>query len=77
MFKDKEEELKRLEQQLLEEEPEDELPEDEAWEDDEPEDEEGPPVASPNRGLLITVLVLTFGVLGVLIYILFRFGGLL
>ena len=80
MFKDKEEELKRLEQQLLAVEPEEE-PEEE-WDEalDEEEDEEEDQVAASgksNRGLVITACLLAVGIAAVCVYLLIRYGGLL
>ena len=61
MFKDKEEELKRLEQLLLEEDPEEETAEEpeEVW-DEEPEEAEEPEDAptGSNRGLVIAACLL-------------------
>ena len=80
MFKDKEEELKRLEQQLLAVEPEEE-PEEE-WDEalDEEEDEEEDQVAASgksNRGLVIAACLLAVGIAAVCVYLLIRYGGLL
>ena len=83
MFKDKEEELKRLEQLLLEEEPEEEPAEEpeEVW-DEEPEEAEElaeEPEDAPtgsNRGLVIAACLLAVGIAAISFYLLIRYGGL-
>ena len=82
MFKDKEEELKRLEEQLLavepEEEPEEEWDEALDEEEDEEEDEAMDEVTGKsNRGLVIAACLLAVGIAAVCVYLLIRYGGLL
>ena len=80
MYQDAKEELKRLEDALLEEEPQQEE-EDSQWNIDDEALSDIPDLPAPDRRdrlifwLTLTIIVLTAGIVGMVVFWLIRYGG--